>query len=302
MRWLGSGPVGTVSVDKANFDDIYDQPDPRAYFNALGDLAYAIPQHAHPVFARVLRAQQRGATEQMSVLDVGCSYGLNAALLRCDLSMRDLFDHYGDRRLAELSPEELAATDRSFYADHRRDASPRLLGVDLAARALAYAERVGLLDASWAENLESNEPSAELSASIADVDLITSTGCVGYITEKTFGRLMDAAANDPPWVATFVLRMFDYDQIAAVLAEHGLVTEKLDGVTFKQRRFASPHEQASVAAALHDRGLDPRGKEDDGWFHAEFFLSRPAHDAGVPVADLVADARRGEAIAVASRA
>lgn len=292
----------TTSLAKANFDDIYDQPDPRAYFNALGDLSYAIPQHAHPVFAQVLRAQQTGATEQMSVLDVGCSYGLNAALLRCDLSMQDLFDHYRDRRLAELSPEELAATDRSFYAGHRRAASPRLLGIDLAARALAYAKRVGLLDASWAENLESDEPSADLSATMADVDLITSTGCVGYVTEKTFDRLLHAAADDPPWVATFVLRMFDYDQIAAVLAEHGLVTEKLDGVTFKQRRFASPHEQASATAAIQERGLDSRGKEDDGWFHAEFFLSRPAHDAGVPVADLLADVRRGEASAVAGRA
>lgn len=292
MACLCSGRVKAANLDKANFDDIYDQPDPRGYFNALGDLSYSIPQHAHPVFVQVLRARQGAATQQMSVLDVGCSYGLNAALLRCDLSMQDLFDHYSDRRLAQLSPEELAATDRSFYRDRRRAASPRVLGIDLASRALAYAEAVGLLDASWAQNLESEEPSAGLTAGMADVDLITSTGCVGYVTEKTFGRLLDAAPDDPPWVATFVLRMFDYSQIAAVLAERGLVTERLEGVTFEQRRFASPHEQASARAAVQERGLDPRGKEDDGWFHTEFFLSRPAGDAGVPIADLLAGAGR----------
>lgn len=292
MGCLCSGRVRTPNLDKANFDDIYDQPDPRAYFNALGDLSYSIPQHAHPVFVQVLQARQGAATKQMSVLDVGCSYGLNAALLRCDLSMQDLFDHYSDRRLAQLSSEELAATDRSFYSDRRWAAAPRVLGIDLASRALVYAEAVGLLDASWAENLESDEPSAGLTAGMADVDLITSTGCVGYVTEKTFGRLLDAAPDDLPWVATFVLRMFDYSQIATVLAERGLVTERLEGVTFKQRRFASPHEQASATAAVQERGLDPRGKEEDGWFHAEFFLSRPAGDAGVPVDDLLAGAGR----------
>lgn len=291
--------MGTTNLAKANFDDIYDQPDPRAYFNALGELSYAIPQHAHPVFAHVLRALRGGGTQQTTVLDVGCSYGLNAALLRCDLTMQELFDHYGDRRLAQLSPEELAASDRSFYGDRRRTASPRLLGIDLAGRALAYAERVGLLDASWAENLESDEPSADLSAAMADVDLITSTGCVGYVTEKTFGRLLGAAPHDPPWVATFVLRMFDYREITAVLAEHGLVTERLEGVTFKQRRFASAHEQASATAAVRERGLDPEGKEEDGWFHAEFYLSRPAGDARAPAADLLADVGRGGAATVA---
>ena len=276
----------TVNENKASFDDIYDQADPRAYCDTLGALDYVIPQAAHPVFERVLQAQP---TTPAAVLDVGCSYGLNAALLRCDLSMQDLYDHYRADEVERLSPDELAASDRTFYDEHRRTTSPRLLGLDVAGQALSYAESVGLLDDSWAEDLEHSEPSAGLAAGIADVGLITATGCVGYVTDKTFRRLLEAAPDDaPPWVAAFVLRMFGYDDIAAVLAEHGLVTEQLAGVTFKQRRFASAHEQDAATAAVLDRGLDPAGKEEDGWFHADFFLSRPVGEAGLPVAELLA--------------
>lgn len=284
--------MDTANVKKASFDDIYDQPDPRAYFDVLGALDYDIPQRAHPVFEQVLRAHLAGATTRTSVLDVGCSYGLNAALLRCDLSMQDLSDRYGADGVAQLSSEELATSDRSFYRSHRRAVSPRLLGLDVAGHALSYAESVGLLDQSWAEDLESADASTDLSAGIADVGLIIATGCIGYVTEKTFRRLLDAApAGAPPWVAVFVLRMFGYDEIQAVLAEHGLVTEQLSGVTFKQRRFASTDEQESAIAAVRARGLDPVGKEQDGWLHADFFLSRPASDAGVPLVDLLAGAR-----------
>jgi hypothetical protein len=78
-----------------------------------------------------------------------------------------------------------------------------------------------------------------------------------------------------PWVVSFVLRMFPYDTIEAELAQHGLVTEKLGGVTFVQRRFHSESELEATLKAVQARGLDPHGKEADGLFHAELFVSRP---------------------------
>ena len=66
------------------------------------------------------------------------------------------------------------------------------------------------------------------------------------------------------------------------------MTEQLTGRTYPQRRFASADEQQ---AALHDvtaRGLDPAGKEAEGWFHADCYVSRPVHAAAqVPLAELV---------------
>ncbi|CAG7634324.1 class I SAM-dependent methyltransferase [Rhodococcus opacus] len=284
---------GNAGQGKANFDDIYDKPDPREYFRVLAELEYQIPQRARPVFAALLAARRRtgiaDGDHAGTVLDLCCSYGVNAALLRCDLSMTDLVRHYADPSLTGLPAAELEAADRAFYAAHRRPYPPRIVGVDAAANAVGYGRRVGLLERGAAENLETGPPSAQLTATLADVGLITATGGVGYITERTFDALLrETPAPRPPWVAAFVLRIFPYDRIAETLHRHGLLTEELAGVTFPQRRFASPHERDSALDAVRARGLDPAGKEDRGQFHACFYLSRPASDVEAePLAPLL---------------
>lgn len=282
-----------ANASKASFDDIYDQPDPRSYFTVLGEFDYDIPQRAHPVFRAVLDAQ---ADDRATVLDLGCSYGPNAALLRCDVTLGELYDRYSGDGPAGLTTEELVASDRAFYSQRRRADSPRLLGLDVATNAVSYARTVGLLDDGWVEDLETAEPSPQLMAALPAVTLITATGAVGYITEKTFGRLLAArSAPSLPWVATFALRMFPYDDIAGVLADHGLDTERLDGVTFPQRRFASEQERDGVLAAVRARGLDPAGREADGLFHSELYVSRPADQVRAqPLRELLAAASSAE--------
>ena len=101
--------------------------------------------------------------------------------------------------------------------------------------------------------------------------------------------ILDAATPSTPWVASFVLRMFPFDSIEETLADWGYVTEKLEGHTFVQRRFASADEQAHVLDQLNGRGVDPTGKEADGHLFAEFYLSRPTKEAAeVPVERLLA--------------
>lgn len=267
---------------KAGFDHVYNRDDPREYFQALRPLSYQIPQHGNAVFAALLGARVAASTSQgpSSVLDVCCSYGVNAALLRCDLTLEDLFNRYGDSSLRGLSSQELASADRAFYADRRRPDAPRMLGLDVADRAIAYACHVGLLDAGWAENLETSVPSAALAEAVGNVDLITITGGVGYITERTFDQLLGAfPVGRKPWVAAFVLRMYPYDRIAETLTQHGLVTEQLPDTTFPQRRFASADEQSTALQGVRARGVDTRGKEEDGWYHCDLFVSRPQAEA-----------------------
>jgi hypothetical protein len=55
----GSSDLGD---GKADFNHIYDRPDPREYFRILGELDYEIPQRAQPVFealVRELRSEDR---------------------------------------------------------------------------------------------------------------------------------------------------------------------------------------------------------------------------------------------------
>ncbi|MGW7413939.1 hypothetical protein [Streptomyces sp. NPDC054863] len=273
---------------KADFDDIYDCPDPRSYFTTMRPLAYQIPHHGQAVF-RALTGALRGLRPDrtpLNVVDLCCSYGINAALLNHRVTLSELYARYTARHLAALSARRLTAEDRAFFAARRTPEAVSVTGVDVAARAAGYARDVGLLDHSFAENLEVGGPSPALRRALAGTDLITVTGGIGYIRTRTFAGLLDCMPT-PPWVAAFVLRTVPYGQIAELLAASGLVTEKLPARTFRQRRFADDAERNAAFDALAAAGLRTAGKEADGYYHADLYLSRPAADvAALPLARL----------------
>ncbi|MGK5630422.1 hypothetical protein [Streptomyces sp. URMC 123] len=276
---------------KTAFDDVYDRPDPRAYFRRLRPLAYRTPHHAQPVFRRLLAAHQEvtGAAGPPTVLDICCSYGVNAALINHELSLEELYARYTAPERAGLTTDELIDADRAFYAGRRLPSAAPVLGLDAAGRAVAYAERAGLLDRGFGEDLESADPGEELTRALPRVGLITVTGGIGYVTERTFARLLPHMAHGPEgvWVAAFVLRSVSFEPIAETLDGFGLVTEKLPH-TFAQRRFSDERERRAALAAVASAGLSPEGKEELGFHHCELFLARPGPVAAWRPADLYA--------------
>ncbi len=279
-----------VNDAKASMDHIYDQADPRAYFRELKPLGYCIPGWAKPVFAKLVRHLRRRPDEPIRVLDLGCSYGVNAALLKHDLTMANLYAHWTQDRLAEASPQDVVAYDRRYFESLEADENLEVVGLDRARNAIGYGKSAGLLDEAFAVDLEEGNPTDEMCDALAPVDLQVSTGCVGYVTERTFESLVPVITRGrQPWLANFVLRMFPVDVIAESLASHGYVTEKLANRTFVQRRFGSADEEASVRAQLEAVGIDPSPEIESGCLLAEFYLSRPeAEAARIPVAELLA--------------
>ena len=277
-------------INEANLDHIYNQSDPRAYFRELKKLDYAIPEVAKPIFQKLIGALQERRDNTIHVLDLGCSYGINAALLKHDLSMDDLYDHWGQKDFSTITSDTVIARDQRYFADLDAPEDIDVVGLDVAAKAISYGEEVGLLDESITANFETESLSAGAKEDLASVDLVTSTGCVGYVTEKSFDRMLPAMQSGQlPWFANFVCRMFPFDAIEACLDDWGYVTEKLENQTFLQRRFASAHEQEQVIEQLRDQGVDPTGLEDEGDLLAEFYLSRPKADAvAVPIEQLFA--------------
>ncbi len=279
-----------INDAKVNMDHIYDQPDPRAYSRELERLGYAIPGIAKPVFQKLISHLRRRQDDPVHVLDIGCSYGVNAALLKHNLSMPELYEHWGKTALQNATPLEVAASDRKFFdnLDEREDIS--VTGLDQAESAIAYALDAGLLDEGLAVNLETDAVPDAATDNLAMIDLVTSTGCVGYVTEKSFeGLLPSMTQGRAPWISNFVLRMFPFDSIEESLRDWGYVTEKLEGETFVQRRFAAAEEQEEVIDQLRERGIDPTGKESEGKLLAEFYLSRPVDEAAdVPIELLLA--------------
>lgn len=277
---MGDSAFEDINEAKASMDHIYNQPDPRAYFLELKKLGYAIPGAAKPIFQKLVSHLRRRRNETVHVLDLGCSYGVNAALLKHDLSMPELYDHWGQDKMTDATLEEVVAYDQRFFAALDEPEDIEVIGLDQAEHAVEFAEESGLLDEGLAINLEMESLSARAVEELSPVDLVVSTGCVGYVTEKSFDRLLPAVTQgEPPWLANFVLRMFPFNDIEETLNDQGYVTEKLEGHTFIQRRFASSVEQEQVLEQLRELGIDPTGKESEGHLLAEFYLSRPRAEA-----------------------
>lgn len=287
-----------INQAKAIFDDIYIQEDPRSYFSVLGDLDYMIPDVAEPVVRQILAAKASATDTKPVVLDVGCSYGINAAVHRFPLTFGGLRHRYARREMKALSADELMRLDRNFYAAWPDGGLARFIGLDVSAPAIRYATNAGLLDQGIVADLENNALSKDDARIISNVDVIMSTGCIGYVTEKTFDKLLDATGKTP-WIISFVLRMFPFDSLAETVAQRGLVTERLAGVTFIQRRFRDAEEFENSLATLAKLGVDSTGLESEGLFHADLILSRPEADArAMPLDDIVTVASgRGRPIA-----
>ena len=149
-----------INEAKANMDHIYDQRDPRAYFRELKKLGYAIPGCAKPIFQKLIAYLQRRGYDSVHVLDLGCSYGVNAALLKHDLSMPELYEHWGQQDLVGAAPEDVVAYDRRFFGDLDEQEDISVTGLDQAESAIAFAEESGLLDEGLVLNLET-EPLPE---------------------------------------------------------------------------------------------------------------------------------------------
>jgi SAM-dependent methyltransferase len=270
-----SQPRQLDNTEKADFFNIYNQPDPRDYFASLAPLCYQIPQQALPLFNRVLDISDRG-TGPRKVLDVCCSYGINAALIRYNVSYDTLTKYYAN---SKLPPEKQISADKQFFASRLHRPDVIVFGLDIAPSAIHYATSTGLIANGWAENLEVADPSSDLNVALRDIGLIICTGGIGYVSAATFERIA-AAVDDPAdlWIVALVARTFSFDDVAATVLKYGLVTEKLPGVVFRQRRFTSPEEQNGAISQITSRGLDVR-LESDGWFCAECYLVRPSADA-----------------------
>ncbi|MEU8709049.1 class I SAM-dependent methyltransferase [Streptomyces sp. NPDC048565] len=265
MRFDASG--------KVSLDHIYTAPDPRTYFQVLRPLGYCVPQLAKPYFGKLVKEYREAeGVAAPRVLDIGCSYGINAALLKYDATMDELYARYDGS--GPGSRAGLLERDRALSRS-RSPANPlRFTGLDASVSALAYAHEAGFLDDTVNADLETDDPTPAQRARLAGTDLVISTGCIGYVTERTLTRVVRVQEGRLPWMAHFVLRMFPFDPVEEALDALGYRTTRVDEV-FKQRRFAGPQEQRGVLESLAASGVDASGLEEDGWLYAQLYLSRP---------------------------
>ena len=265
-----------INEIKVDFSALYTSKDPRNYFKYLGQLDYVIPHLAQPIFAQIIRARAAAQQQPVTVLDVGSSYAVNGALMKYGLRYETLRQRYTSPVLQSVDADRLIELDRNFYSSWPRVDGVNVVALDISENAVRYAQAVGAADIGLVADYENRDPTPEEAEALANVDLIVSTGCVGYVTANSFRRIARATRSGrKPWVVSFVLRMFPFDNIEIALSEFGLATEKFESATFVQRRFANREEMEATVLAVEKRGIDTRGHEAEGLYHAELFVSRP---------------------------
>lgn len=121
----------SINAIKADFSDIYTSDDPRDYFSVLGKLNYVIPQLAAPVLLqseRLIEIKGRPVT----ILDVGCSYGLLSATAQLGLSIRQLCARYEADTIQALDPGQLASFDAKYFASWPKRPDIRFIGLSMS--------------------------------------------------------------------------------------------------------------------------------------------------------------------------
>ncbi|WP_244604720.1 MULTISPECIES: class I SAM-dependent methyltransferase [Mesorhizobium] len=257
---------------KHDFSGAYNRKWPHAYFRAHLALDYMLPDRAKPVFERIFADYRRVRNKaKLKIIDIGCSYGVNAALLRADLDLDDLYAAYSSGSLSGRHEIE----HRAFFRNRGLRDDIQFVGVDPSFRAIRYARNQGLLEAGIPANLETGDLTIKERCALADADIIISTGCVGYATDRTFARVYDASAASRPWVVVFAMHPFSYDDIAAALRGYGLETRSVDRFRQRQRRFSTPTERQAILTAMTQLGIEDRLERTTGYVYASCYISAP---------------------------
>lgn len=281
---------------KHNFDHTYNCSDPRSYFSSLRPLDYGIHRTAIPVFARCadLLARQR-SLRSVTMVDLCAGYGVNAALLRYHVNLDELYDLYDEDAIpVAVDQASVTESDKRFFASRRIKNAPvdKVIGIDPAARAVRYAEKVGLLDYGASENLECGAPSDALRERLAKAILITVTGGMGYIGPQTFEHILtNVRTRQAPWIVAFPLLTTPLEPFRRLFDRFDLRTEIWEQETFPQRLFTNEQELSNVADSLRKLGL-PSPNSDD-YLQTRMICARPTIEAdAIPLRELMPKPRR----------
>lgn len=295
MGWARISQMNDFSYAKINqgkegFGDIYNCSDPRSYFTQLSAHSYAIPQEAKPQLETIMGYLQKQRRRRvLKVVDLGCSYGVNGAILKRDIEWSELQRYFCETKPPQKSSIEV---DRAYFSSFNTNSKLDIVGFDVADKAVEYGIQTGFIDDGVVADLETSSLTKSNAFKARNADLIISTGCVGYISEKTFGKILTEVEFEiVPWVASFVLRMFPYTDIEDELESHGLFTEKLSSSLFFQRNFVSEIERRNTLAELERLGVDPTPEYDGNCFYAELYLSRPQNEIVDKPVTLVANVK-----------
>jgi carnitine O-acetyltransferase len=269
---------------KASFGEVYHANTPHAYFKEMRRLHYEIGERAKPYFsaAAELLRRQLGLVKKLRVLDLGCSYGVGAALLKYDFTFAELADFFAQQ--APRDYEECVEETRELVQSNGSQPWVECVGADASREAIRFAADAELIQSGIAKNLEeADELTPREAAILRRCHLMTSTGAIGYVGPKTLGPVLSRLGKDlelthGPYIVVTILRMFDPQAIAEEFARAGYEFVRVPGIRLRQRHFDGAQELRETVGLLEERGIDPEGWETEGHLYADLFAGAPESD------------------------
>jgi hypothetical protein len=264
------------------FDQLYDLPDPRPYFRGVAGGAYRMPGVVAGLLERlipVMAARKGGGTVRLT--DFACGYGAVGLCLRFGFGMDGLYRYFAEEGDPASDPGAFAALRRADLPDHRID------GIDIAGRALAYAEAVGAAEAGHAVDVMGEEPGPAVAEALGRTDLIFECGALGDHIAPAANALLRLAAPAQPWMLFCPRPRVDVARLRETLAGRGYRLETLvPGVRYR-KPFSEGEAAEEIAAGL-SHGLSAEDCLIDGYFRVDVRLAVPEGEDSAPAHAAVA--------------
>jgi asparagine synthase (glutamine-hydrolysing) len=268
--------------DKPNddFSSLYNLESSRPYFRRMKELDYQMPASANAIYRWCIEEIRRlHGTRKLTVLDLCAGYGINGALMKSERSLEQLYAVLLDKKSADASDPFF---DCLSLVTHDTDEDLNVVGLDVAANALAYGRAAGFMDDAFAINLETDPISPQVEASIGECSLVTITGGFSFIGVNTFEKILaavDKAGASKPWIVGFPLLHTKLDDLIALLNSHGYVIQPVLKHRLRQRRFANPTERRREYEALDRADLT---SSDNAYFESHLLLAQPPGMPALP--------------------
>merc|ERR1711988_1322540 len=234
---------------KANFDDLYNNPDPTPYMNGRGQFNYEIGQYTAGI--NRLAIQKFGVANSV-VCEVCCGYGLSMASMRTTHTAAEIHAHYFSPERQPGSADQLRL-DAEFHqsAMDPTMAGMRTIGVDVAHHALEYGQLVGLFDHTVARNLETCALLPAEAELIGSATLVVATGAFSYITPRTIEKISQCFGKRKPWFLLYPLVATSMDQFVRFFEQLGMhVYYEPAKHWLPQREFKDEQEQQALEATM----------------------------------------------------
>lgn len=242
----------------------------------MKNLGYRIPDQTKPLYQHLAERMSNYLRRPLRILDLGSSYGINSALMNYELVMGELDDFFVNHGSPSINETQ------NFF-DELPNKNPKFefYLVDTSSPALEFAKKSGLCQDSFCVNMEKENISPQFAQTLNKIDLIISTGCIGYVGWKSFEKLFDFiekySRSPLPVFAFTVLRIFPMDEIENIFEKNNFKLVKTKVGPLRQRRFYSDDEMKKSVDLLNKRGIDTSGLEEKGYYFADFYVGGPSN-------------------------